>query len=91
MHRTPQAIPRALPPGAPAARAAAMLAAASLALGGCYRHVVGVKGSAAPTVEIHEANIQPGESVWDNAPRKVEQDMRPPPPSPGRAGQPEDG
>jgi len=63
-------------------------AAASLSLCGCYRHVVGVKGSAAPTVEIHDANIQPGESVWDNAPRKVEQDMRPPPASPGRPGQP---
>lgn len=76
---------RATPAGALAAAVAAV--AASTALGGCYRHVVGVKGSAAPTAEIHEANIQPGESVWDNSPRKVEQDMRPPPAAPGRSGQ----
>jgi hypothetical protein len=84
--KTPSTDPRATPVRALAAPLAAV--AASVALGGCYRHVVGVKGSAAPTVEIHEANIQPGESVWDNAPRKVEQDMRPPPASPGRPGQP---
>ena len=52
--------------------ATALLGAALLACG-CYRHVVAVKGPASQNYDVHEANIQPGESMWEEPkPRVVE-------------------
>ena len=73
MHRRPT------PPRRPAriqhalALASAALALASMA--GCYRHVVGVNGTSASKVEVHEANIGRDESVWSQPrPKPVERD-----------------
>lgn len=47
--------------------------AAAMLLGGCYENIVGVKGPAVQNYDIHEANIQPGESVWsEDKPRPVD-------------------
>lgn len=48
---------------------------AVLSTGGCYQHVVGVKGPASQNYNVHEPNIERGESVWSpDQPRPVEQD-----------------
>jgi hypothetical protein len=48
-----------------AAIAAGAVALGALAAGGCYRHVVDVRGGPS-NVPVHEANIGPDESVWSN-------------------------
>lgn len=54
---------------------ATSLGCASLVAGGCYEHVVGVRGPASQNYDIQEANIQPGESVWSaDGPRPVDAD-----------------
>jgi hypothetical protein len=73
MHRRPTRTERPAnrPPVIPLAAAA--IAVASLA--SCYRHVVGVSGTSASKVEVHEANIGRDESVWSQPrPRPVERD-----------------
>lgn len=41
--------------------------------GGCYEHVVGVRGPASANYDVQEANISEGESVWSTpSPRPVE-------------------
>lgn len=73
MHRrpTPPRRPARIPPAL--ALASAALALASMA--GCYRHVVGVNGTSASKVEVHEANIGRDESVWSQPrPKPVERD-----------------
>lgn len=72
MHRRPTRTdrPAHLPPLL--ALAAALVAATAT---GCYRHVVGVSGTSASRVEVHEANIGRDESVWsETRPRPVERD-----------------
>ena len=72
MHRPPTRTDRPTP-RSPAAAVVAAIAVASLA--GCYRHVVGVSGTSASKVEVHEANIGRDESVWSQPrPRPVERD-----------------
>ena len=72
MHRRPTRTDRHTP-RSPAAAVVAAIAVASLA--GCYRHVVGVSGTSASKVEVHEANIGRDESVWSQPrPRPVERD-----------------
>ena len=44
---------------------------ACAALGGCYHHVVGVKGNGPNNYEIHEANIKDGEGFWQPTKPKV--------------------
>jgi hypothetical protein len=54
---------------------AGLAATALLGAGGCYQHVVGVKGPASQNYDVHEPNIGRGESVWSpDQPRPVEQD-----------------
>lgn len=44
-------------------------------LSGCYRNVVGVKGPANQSINVTEANVQPGESFWEEEkPRPVVHD-----------------
>lgn len=72
MHRRPTRTDRSIP-RSPVAAVVAAVAMASLA--GCYRHVVGVSGTSASKVEVHEANIGRDESVWSQPrPRPVERD-----------------
>jgi hypothetical protein len=72
MHRRPTRTDRPIP-RSPAAAVVAAVAMTSLA--GCYRHVVGVSGTSASKVEVHEANIGRDESVWSQPrPRPVERD-----------------
>ena len=72
MHRRPIRTDRPIP-RSPAAAAVAAIAMTSLA--GCYRHVVGVSGTSASKVEVHDANIGLDESVWSQPrPRPVERD-----------------
>ncbi len=52
----------------------ALCGAVCIALcGGCYEHVVGVRGPASANYDVQEANIGEGESVWSTpSPRPVE-------------------
>jgi hypothetical protein len=62
---------------APPARLAALLAllAVAAALPGCYQRVVAARGTGTGNVEIHEANVERGESVWSKPePKRVERD-----------------
>ncbi|MFZ4467019.1 MAG: hypothetical protein ACOYO7_08170 [Phycisphaerales bacterium] len=72
MHRRPTHTDRPTPLP-PAVAVATAIVVASMA--GCYRHVVGVSGTSASKVEVHEANIGRDESVWSQPrPRPVERD-----------------
>jgi hypothetical protein len=56
-------------------RTTVVCALACAALGGCYRHVVGVKGNGPNNYEVHEANIKDGEGFWQpTKPRVVGED-----------------
>jgi hypothetical protein len=44
---------------------AAAVAVGALAAGGCYRHVVEVRGGPS-NVPVHEPNIGKDESIWSN-------------------------
>ena len=81
--------PPAMPAARLRARALALAGALLVACPGCYRHVVGVKGPSAGTQEVHEANIQRGESVWDNEPVRVEREDEPRAPAQPRTEPPE--
>lgn len=73
MHRRPTRTrrPARIPPALALASAALALASGA----GCYRHVVGVNGTSASRVEVHEANIGRDESVWSQPrPKPVERD-----------------
>ena len=62
---------------APPARLAALVAllAVAAALQGCYRRVVAARGTGTGNVEIHEANVERGESVWGAPePKRIERD-----------------
>jgi hypothetical protein len=62
---------------APPARLAALVAllAVAAALQGCYRRVVAARGTGTSNVEIHEANVERGESVWSAPePKRIERD-----------------
>jgi hypothetical protein len=73
MHRRPTRTERPANRPPVIALAAAAIVVASMA--GCYRHVVGVSGTSASKVEVHEANIGRDESVWSQPrPRPVERD-----------------
>jgi hypothetical protein len=93
MQTTASRAPRPAPPPvaarAPAAAALALACAALSACPGCYRHVVGAKGPSASTQELHEANIQRGESIWDNEPVRIERDDEPRAPAQPRTEPPE--
>ena len=52
--------------------------------------MVGAKGPSAGTQELHEANIQRGESIWDNEPVRIERDDEPRAPAQPRTEPPED-
>jgi hypothetical protein len=49
----------------PAALIPAAVALGALAAGGCYRHVVEVRGGPS-NVPVHEPNIGKDESIWSN-------------------------
>jgi hypothetical protein len=60
-------------PQRPSLMPLASACAAVLLLGGCYENVVGVRGPAVQNYDLHEPNIQPGESVWsEEKPRPVD-------------------
>ena len=59
----------------PLTRTTVVCALAFAALGGCYRHVVGVKGNGPNNYDVHEANIKDGEGFWQpTKPRVVGED-----------------
>lgn len=63
------------PSSNPPALALAAVALVLPSMSGCYRHVVGVNGTSASKVEVHEANIGRDESVWSQPrPKPVERD-----------------
>jgi hypothetical protein len=53
---------------------------AVIAMPGCYRHVVGVKGTAPTKVEVHEPNVSKAYSFW--AQPEARRVNRPPPIAP---------
>jgi ABC-type uncharacterized transport system auxiliary subunit len=62
---------------APPARLAALVAllAVAAAMQGCYRRVVAARDTDTSNVEIHEANVERGESVWSAPePKRIERD-----------------
>ena len=68
-------LPSPLPLPSPLAWTALGCVLACAAIGGCYRHVVGVKGNGPNNYEVHEANIKDGEGFWQpTKPRVVGED-----------------
>ena len=67
----------------------ASIVAAAIALPGCYRHVVGVKGNTPTNVEVHEANVSKEDSFWAQPEaRRVNRPLPIAPPAPTSTAKP---
>jgi len=63
--------------------------AAAVALPGCYRHVVSVKGNTPTNVEVHEANVSKEDSFWAQPEaRRVNRPLPIAPPAPTSTAKP---
>lgn len=77
--------------GTPGLLHAGLVAAvtAVIAMPGCYRHVVGVKGNTPTNVEVHEANVSKDDSFWAQPEaRRVNRPLPIAPPAPTSTAKP---
>ena len=89
MTAAPARTPRRHAPRPPLPALGLASVAAAVALPGCYRHVVSVKGNTPTNVEVHEANVSKEDSFWAQPEaRRVNRPLPIAPPAPTSTAKP---